>query len=485
MARPVLEIARREFLEHVLSWRFLIAFALSTLVLTTSVVALAAAYREDLDAFNVAQDDLRKSDNSFSTTLLEVNRWLARPNVLSIFVGGAGDAYRSIASGPEFALGGGSPSYTPESGSGSPTNTRFDVLDVGFVAVVVMTFMAVIFSFDAVSGEKERGTLKLLLANPVPKDAVLLGKYLGGMASITLPFLISLVIALAVLAFTGVGIPPGAWARLGVILAAALLLLSAFYLVGLLVSSLCRRSATSLLAMALVWLVLVFAVGNVAAVVAKGTTDAMPTAELQSRQATIEERTFSEVQALQEELFSLFQKQTRGNLTDAERARLAELQQEIERIVDEGSEERRALAETASRQLDSQLQRAEAIAALSPAEAFRSLATAVARSDYWTYRDVADAAEQYQREVERAREEWQEENGAQGPGGARVAVFVGGGGVRTLGDDFEPPTFEYEPASLGEQLGSARGVRDLLSLLGYNLAAFAAAYVAFLRYDVR
>lgn len=481
MARPTLEIAKREFLEHVLSWRFLLALALSLLILTTSVVALAAAYREDLDAFNVAQDDLRKSDNSFSTTLLEVNRWLGRPNVLSIFVGGAGDAYRSTSTGPEMAMGGGAPTYTPESGSGSPTNSRFDVLDVGFVAVVVMTFMAVIFSFDAVSGEKERGTLKLLLSNPVPKDAILLGKYLGGMASIAVPFLISLVVALAVLQFTGVTLPAGAWTRLGVILVAALLLLSAFYLVGLLVSSLCRRSATSLLALALVWLVLVFAAGNVAAVVAKGTTDAMPTAELQSRQSAIEDRTFGRVQELQEELFPLLQKQARGNLTDAERARLTELQAQVDAAFEEGAAQRQALAEAASRQLDTQLQRAEAIAALSPAEAFRSLATSLARSDYWTYRDVADAATEYQREVERAREAWNEENGGGGP---RLIVF-GVGGLQAAGDDFDPPAFEYRPASIGEQLGSARGVRDLASLLGYNLAAFAAAYVAFLRYDVR
>lgn len=484
--RASLEIARKEFLEHVLSWRFLIALVLSTLILVTSVLALAASYREDLDAFSSRQGDLERDDNSFATTLLQVNRHLARPNLLSIFVGGPGDEYRARAldggpsQGPAQAG-----TYEPDSGSGSPTNTRFTPLDLGFVAVVVMTFMAVIFSFDAVSGEKERGTLKLMLANPLPKDAVLLGKYLGGMASILLPFLISVVVGLAALHLQGISLRGGEWLRLGAILLVFGLLLSAFYLAGLLVSSLTRRSGTSLLALTLVWFVLVFGVGNVAGVVAKETTDTTSTAEVQQRYAEVSDRTFNEWEAISADLFPLFQKSQRGNLTPEERSRLADLEAQQDKIFQDAASEREAIRADAARKLDDQLTRAESIAAFSPAEAFRSLSTSIARSDYWSFRDVSEAAVEYQREVERARREAEGDGGA--VGGVRMVFIGGASATRSLGqaEGFEPPEFRYQPQGLGERLSSPSGMRDLLVLVGANLAAFLGAYLAFLRYDVR
>lgn len=484
MPSPTIEIAKREFLEHVLSSRFLIALVLSSLILVTSVVALGAAYEEDRDAYASQQDALGQSDDSFSTTLREMHRHLARPNLLSIFVGGPGDAYRAQEGDVGFEGPLQQQTFEPQGGSSSPANTRFDPLDLGFVAAVVMTFMAVIFSFDAVSGEKERGTLKLVLANPVPKDAVLLGKYLGGLASILIPFAISLVLGLATLAFLGIDLPAGAWTRLATILGLTILLLSAFYLVGLLVSSLSRRSSTALLTLTLVWLVLVFGVGNVAAVVAKETTPTTSGADLQAQERAINDAASAEAEPYQEQIFALFQKRQQGNLTAEEEQRLQVAQTETDRIYGEAEEKREALRTTALRQLDDQLRRAEAISSVSPAESFRSLATAVARSDYWSFREATAAAEEYQREVERARAEWEEDHPTGGFGNARM-VTIGPGGVRTIGDDFEPPVMHYEPASLKSQLVSGASVRDLLVLLAYNLGAFVAAYVAFLRYDVR
>ena len=481
LANATLEIAKREFLENVLSRRFLLALVLSSLILVTSMVALSAAYREDYDAYRAQQDSFARQDNSFAKMLGEIHRQLGRPNVLSIFVGGTGDEYRGMTSaggvGPSF---GGQ--FQPQGGSASPTNKRFDPLDLGFVAIVVMTFLVVMFSYDAISGEKERGTLKLMLANPIPKDAVLLGKYLGGMASVLLPFGLSLVLGLAVVAWAGVTLAAGAWVRLGIIIALLVLLLSAFYLIGLLVSSLSRRSATSLLVLTLVWLVLVFGAGNAAAVVAKATTPAPTSAELAEKYRAIDERAFNVWEETQEELMPLMQKSWTGQLTPEEQARLTELQKRSSEAYSQAEAEREALREDAMRRLDNQLFRAESFAAISPAEAFRSIATSIARSDYWSFRELTDAVETYQEEVDRLRLEWQSEQG--GPMG--TVVIGGPGGVRSIGNEgFEPPAFVFAPAPVGEQIGSAAGLRDLLVLIGYNLFAFIGAYVAFLRYDVR
>jgi ABC-type transport system involved in multi-copper enzyme maturation permease subunit len=221
----VLAIAGKELRENVLSRRFQIALAITVLLLGTSIVALAVNHRQDLEAFQVRQADLQQVEDpgGFSTVNLEVSEVLKRPNPLAVFVGGPGERQRSEASvsqgsGAAAVFVGGSGSAQPTSGSASPTSLRFAPVDLAVIAVVIMTFMAVLFAYDAVSGERERGTLKLVLANPVPRDAVLLGKYLGGMASVLLPFLVSAVVAVALFQAMGIHLTDDEWLRLGLLL---------------------------------------------------------------------------------------------------------------------------------------------------------------------------------------------------------------------------------------------------------------------------
>jgi ABC-type transport system involved in multi-copper enzyme maturation permease subunit len=480
---PILAIAAKEFTEHVHSRRFQIALALSTLLLVTSIVTLAISYREDAAAYEVGQAGLQQSGRlaEFNQVAAEVAKVLRRPNPLSVFATGPGDDFRRNAE--VGAFGGEAPQAT--GGSASPTNQRFEALDLGFVAVAVMTFMAVLFAYDAISGERERGTLKLLLANPVARDTVLLGKYLGGMASVLLPFAISLVIGLTVFQFLGIHLTGAEWTRLALIVALVVPLTSAFYLLGLLVSSMARRSGTSLLALLLVWLVLVFGAGNAAAAVAKSATHATSDADLLQEFQGIQEEERTRTEALQQEMFSLFG-QPNGTDDPAVRARVNQLQEQMQDAFEASQEQRDAALQAARRQLDGQLQAAEDLAALSPAEAFRSLATGIARTDYWSFKLAREAADAYQREAERARAAWAEENGQPGGGGRFVTIAIGpGGAVRSGGPGFEAPAFEYTPQTAAATLASGAGVRDLLVLVAYNLAAFAGAWLAFTRYDVR
>ena len=325
-ARLTLAIAQKEFMENVLSWRFLIALALGTLIMVTSVLALGAAYAEDQEAHAVQTGRLERDRNQAASAELQLLRVLGRPNPLAIFVGGPGDELRR-----EEPTGGGlsvtgrgfiavsvpsqSSSSSVESGSASPVSQRFSPLDLGFVAAVVMTFMAVIFAYDSVSGERERGTLKLMLANPVPKDVVLFGKYLGGMASILAPFSFAVLVGVATLQVKGITLSGDEWARFGLIVLLFLPLVSAFYLIGLAVSSLVRRSATSLLALTLVWLVLVFGAGNVAAVVAKETAATTTATELEDRFAEIDDRMRARLEAINAESAPLEMRRFGGNLS--------------------------------------------------------------------------------------------------------------------------------------------------------------------------
>ena len=61
-------------------------------------------------------------------------------------------------------------------------------IDWGFVTAVLLSFMGILFTFDAISGEQERGTLRLMLANSISRNTVICGKFLGAFFSISIPF---------------------------------------------------------------------------------------------------------------------------------------------------------------------------------------------------------------------------------------------------------------------------------------------------------
>ena len=64
----------------------------------------------------------------------------------------------------------------------------FIKIDWGFVTAIVLSFMGILFTFDSISGEQEHGTLRLMLANSVSRNAVICGKFLGAFFSIAIPF---------------------------------------------------------------------------------------------------------------------------------------------------------------------------------------------------------------------------------------------------------------------------------------------------------
>ena len=63
----------------------------------------------------------------------------------------------------------------------------FGSLDLAFIVKVVLSLFAILLTFDAICGEREGGTLKLVLSNAVPRDRVILGKLVGGFLALVVP----------------------------------------------------------------------------------------------------------------------------------------------------------------------------------------------------------------------------------------------------------------------------------------------------------
>ncbi|MBI2873556.1 MAG: ABC transporter permease [Firmicutes bacterium] len=109
--------------------------------------------------------------------------------------------------------------------------------------------------FDAVSGEHARRTLSRVLAQPIHRDALVNGKFLGGLAAVA-AMLSALWLAVGALGLVLIGVPPTAdeFVRLAAFLAVTVIYISFWLALSILFSTVFRQAATSALAGIAAWL---------------------------------------------------------------------------------------------------------------------------------------------------------------------------------------------------------------------------------------
>ncbi len=133
----------------------------------------------------------------------------------------------------------------------------------------LLPLVAIALGFDAINGEYNRRTMSRLLSQPIYRDAVLFGKFLGGLLIIAIALLTlwQLMIGLGIMFL---GLPPsGADIVRGVFWLAATLAYAGVWLaLAIAFSTVIRSPATSALAALSVWLVLTVFWGMIAPLLA-------------------------------------------------------------------------------------------------------------------------------------------------------------------------------------------------------------------------
>ena len=132
------------------------------------------------------------------------------------------------------------------------------IASLSSLTVYLVPLIALLLAYDALVGEAERGTLLLLLAYPVARWQVVLGKFLGHSAILALAIAVGFGSVPLVLVATG-GERGSAeeWQAFGTMMASSLLLGMAFLGLGYLPSALVRERATAAGTAIGLWLVLV------------------------------------------------------------------------------------------------------------------------------------------------------------------------------------------------------------------------------------
>ncbi len=127
----------------------------------------------------------------------------------------------------------------------SPTGTvkagglAVTIVSLSSLTIFLVPLIALLLSYDAIVGEVDRGTMALLLAYPVARWQVVLGKFAGHLA--ILGFAIVVGYGAAALALQWAGADENApWAAFGVMVASSILLGGVFLAIGYLVSTFVR-----------------------------------------------------------------------------------------------------------------------------------------------------------------------------------------------------------------------------------------------------
>lgn len=253
----------REIQEYLKSAKFLIGLLITVVLVTVSTFISLNDYKQRhadyMAAVEETEDDI---------TYVRVYR---APEVLSVLVQGKD---RRVGNQVDMNT-----SLLPYGASGymgwyrSQHNrimAGFEAVDFAFVVRVVLSLLVIFLAYNAVSEEKSNGTLKLALANSLPRDRLLLGKFIGGGIIVLASLLISTLIALLIMiADPEIALSSSDWIRVLGFFTVSSLYLAGFYTLSLFVSVLVNRPATSLIVLLQVWVILIIIYPNLGLVLAQ------------------------------------------------------------------------------------------------------------------------------------------------------------------------------------------------------------------------
>ena len=478
-------IIRKEILEAALSLRFLIAMLLCLVLIPLGTYV------------NLKEYEQRRSDHQESTQLYQQRskgnishnfpaEGYRPPSVLSIF-----------ATGLEYFLPNkvvtsrdGNVRMLDESGISNPESLLFGKTDLLFNVSVILSLLAFIFTFNMVSGEREEGTLRLMMSNPVPRWQILLGKLIGNYLVFLIPFLLSIIIALLILSTSGsvalfsLQMLPS---FLTILLASLLFILSMFML-GMLISTLTYRSITSMVVLLFLWTILALSLPKISPMLAEVIYPVKSQQVLDLQKRLIRRDIEKELDQKLRELYDQVVGTTSGfgtPQTEEEQARLDQYNQAKVPLEEEYhgrmAEEIRKIEEDYVNRRNVQGAIARNFSRLSPVSCYTYFITEISGTGTLEMANLRENAERFQQTVKETIYDSFIFNRYGGTSGSTMTMVQWADGFNP--SEASVPYLQYRLTTMSDAL-QAEWV-DIVLLVLFNAAFFIASYVRFIRYDVR
>jgi len=264
-------IVKKEITANLLSYKFFVVILLASVLIFTSLFVMARDYKARLADYQV-----NKPAVGDATAFLP-------PNPLSIVAKGLDESMARC-------FGVNVTGFDIQSGqkSGNIVYAFFPAPDFVYVVKLVMSLVALLFGFDLISREKENGTLKMILSNSASRSSLLTGKWIGNFLSLAVPFTLVTLLGIAVTGLDpAIRLSAGQIGRLALVIGLSLVYIALFLGLGLLVSALTQRSASSLVVLLLLWAGLVFILPNLGTLLARQIVNVPSTKALSEKRQQI------------------------------------------------------------------------------------------------------------------------------------------------------------------------------------------------------
>ncbi len=484
-------LIQKELKAIVLSPKFAATFGVCSLLILLSIFAGIQEYRAAVSQHEAA---LQLTDQSLRTR----SSWMGigtqayrPPDPMMVFSGGVHNDVGRLSAIDRFS----GIKLTNSPYADDPIFAIFRSIDLAFIVTVVLSLFAILFTYDAINGEREGGTLQLTFANPVPRARYILAKLVGSWLGLLVPLLIPILLGLLLVLLFGIPLLADHWLRLTIFLGMSLLYFTAFVAVGILVSSLTPRSSVSFLIGLVGWIAAVLIVPRLG-VMGAGHMMQVPTiAEVEAQRDAFAKDRWEQHMG---ELEKLWQERERGmrGMSDAEReayrdASLPDWMEEddarrrgIQKEIDEYSA---LLTEDLRNRRAGQIRLGFAMSRISPAAAYQLAAMTLADTDIELKARYEDAMREYRTAFLQFVEKKQKETG--GTGGFQITVDSNEGVKFSMPRESGSldlsglPAFSPPRSSLSHIAPALIIDAGILAL--YTLLAFAGAFLAFLKYDLR
>jgi len=264
---------KRQLIEDILTYRFLVSLVLVLVAIVIFSLVFTGHYHNLQDAYAKARtqndDNLKEFAKSPSENLMSASQsFLLKPkpelfiseayeeNIPQGFFFRASQHSLQVLSPKEETAG------AQFHRSISKKEKLADVLtyspDLTFIVQFLMSLFALILAFDAVTGEKEKGTLRLIYSNPVKRAYLVLAKYISALFTLGIVLFIGLILSLILLNVSSeVSFSSSIFVSVSLFFLASIFYLSTFILFGISCSVSSHSSRNSLVLCLLVWVFLV------------------------------------------------------------------------------------------------------------------------------------------------------------------------------------------------------------------------------------
>ena len=361
-----------------------------------------------------------------------------------------------------------------------PVFAVFRFLDLGFIFQIVLSLFAILLGYDAICGEKERGTLRLTFANAVPRATYILGKLVGSFATLAVTLIVPMALGCLLLPLMGVHLAGEEWVRLGLILLVGLLYFGAFLALSVFVSALTHRTSSAFLILLVAWIASALIIPHTAVLLAGRAVEVPSVDEISAQKATFARQLWTEYR----EGMKSFSAPEGADQDDIE-ALMAHFNQYMDSLTAIRDEKMNEFAgrlnEDRHNRQAVQERVAFSLARLSPTASLSLATTALAGTGLELKNRFRVEATRYRQTFNEFMKE-------------KTGMNVGGRMIMWKQSDEEEeepeqidaeeiPAFEYRTASLADSLTAA--LPDLGILALFNFLFFLGAFVAFSRYDLR